>query len=169
MSDARGQGYKAVFSGLRQRSAQADSSADALWDLRTALGTVFYREGNPLGDDQYGIELEKNRYRIEDGIFTAFDAYIQAVEDVRDGLRDNARNYEDAEGYGDPGGEDYRYPDPDGGNAGYPPLDGQVPPPADAPPGGVPPQTDVPPPADAPRGDMPPPGDDPSMPMPPGV
>ncbi|MGW4407472.1 hypothetical protein ACWEJ6_25855 [Nonomuraea sp. NPDC004702] len=122
MSDTRGQGYKAVFSGLRQRSAQADASADALWDLRTALGTVFYREGNPLGDDHYGRELENNRYRIEDGIFTAFDAYIQAVEDVRDGLRGNARNYEDAEG-------------PDTQGAGYqaPPLDGQAPSPPSLP------------------------------------
>ncbi|MGW2222083.1 hypothetical protein ACWCSD_44450 [Nonomuraea sp. NPDC001684] len=116
MSDTRGQGYKAVFSGLRQRSAQADASATALRDLYSALGAVFYREGNPLGDDHYGRELEKNQYRIESTVLLAFDAYIQAVENVRDGLRGNARNYEDAEG-------------PDTQGAGYqaPPLDGQAP------------------------------------------
>ncbi|MEU1392251.1 MULTISPECIES: hypothetical protein [unclassified Nonomuraea] len=146
MSDPGGQGYKAVFSGLRQRSAQADSSLTALWSLRDVLQAAFYREGNPLGDDHYGAELEKNRYKIEDAVIGAFDRYYKALADIRDGLRDSARNYEDAEGYGDPGGDDPGYPGSGGEGAPYPPLDGQVPP----------------------RGDMPAQGDDPSLPMLPG-
>lgn len=55
-------------------------------------------EGNPLGSDQYGQELEKNRHKIENGVFGAFDAYVAEMEHLRDGLRDNARNYEGAEG-----------------------------------------------------------------------
>ncbi|MFF0868963.1 hypothetical protein ACFYUV_44910 [Nonomuraea sp. NPDC003560] len=145
MSDLRGQGYQAVFSGLRQRSTQAGSSADALWDIRDVLSAVFYREGNPLGDDQYGMELEKNQYKIEEGVFAAFDGYIRAVETVQDGLWGNARNYEDAEGYGDPGGEDPGSPSPGGQGLPDPPPDGRLPPPADASPAGVPPQGDGPP------------------------
>ncbi|MEV4373298.1 hypothetical protein AB0J71_39955 [Nonomuraea sp. NPDC049637] len=144
MSDTRGQGYQAVFSGLRQRSAQAGSSVNALWDIRDVLSAALYREGNPLGDDQYGVELEKNRYKIEDRIFAAFDGYISGLEAVQDGLWGNARNYEDAEGYGDPGGEDPGYPSPGDQGLPDPSLDDWLPPPADASPEGMPPQGDGP-------------------------
>ncbi|MEU4698892.1 hypothetical protein [Nonomuraea dietziae] len=104
MGSARAQGYQVAFSGLRRRSSQADYTIDFLWGLRDRLATTFYEEGNPLGNDQYGAELEKNRYKIDDAVFGAFENYIRELEDLRDGLRSSARNYQDAEGYGDPGG-----------------------------------------------------------------
>lgn len=109
MGSARAQGYMVSFSGLRRRSSQADSTITFLWGLRNRLTGTFLYEGNPLGDDQYGAELEKNRYKIEDAVFGAFDSYIRELEYLRDGLRDSGRNYQDAEGFGDPG-----YVDPGG-------------------------------------------------------
>ncbi|MER5426614.1 hypothetical protein [Streptosporangium roseum] len=105
MDSARAQGYQASFSGLRRRSSQADFTTTFLWDLRDRLADTFYQEGNPLGDDQYGVELERNRYKIEDSVFGAFDSYIQGLQYLRDGLGDNARNYQDAEDIWDPGYE----------------------------------------------------------------
>ncbi|MCK2214693.1 hypothetical protein MF672_012940 [Actinomadura sp. ATCC 31491] len=99
MGDPRSQGYQAVFGGLRTRSSQAHDYATLLFNLRSRLDETFAEVGNPLGDDHYGAELEKKRYKIEDGVFDAFTTYIWQVEDMRDGLRDNSRNYEDAEGY----------------------------------------------------------------------
>ncbi|MFI6920990.1 hypothetical protein ACIBIZ_13630 [Nonomuraea spiralis] len=113
MGDTRAGGYLAVFSGLRSRSAQLDDSVERAWELKDRLSAVFAREGNPLGDDQYGAELEKNQWIIENGILVAFDEYIAELEDLRDGLRASATNYQDAEGYGDPGygtGDDPAYP-----------------------------------------------------------
>ncbi|MFD1933116.1 MULTISPECIES: hypothetical protein [Nonomuraea] len=119
MGSARAQGYEAVFSGLRTRSSQADYTVNFLWGLRDRLNATFYQEGNPLGNDQYGAELEKNRYTIEDAVFGAFDNYIREMEDLRDGLRGNTRNYQDAEGYGDSGYGDSGYGDPGYGDSGY--------------------------------------------------
>ncbi|QYC38088.1 hypothetical protein Nocox_02275 [Nonomuraea coxensis DSM 45129] len=96
-------GYHAVFSGLRSRSARADYTVDLLHDLRERLSRTFTVEGNPLGRDQYGEALAKERYKIEDAVFNAFWAHIDEMERLRDGLRGNARNYEDAEDHGNPG------------------------------------------------------------------
>ncbi|MGI5490325.1 hypothetical protein [Microtetraspora malaysiensis] len=112
MGSARAEGYLAVFSGLRTRSSQAAASVDFAWELRDRLSATFDQEGNPLGGDQYGAELEKNRFMIEDGIFSAFGDYIRELEYLRDGLRDNARNYQDAEGNGDSGYDTGGYGDP---------------------------------------------------------
>ncbi|MEV4291138.1 hypothetical protein AB0K40_37000 [Nonomuraea bangladeshensis] len=103
MTSGPQQGYRAVFSGLRTRSSQADASLDVLIEIRNYLSDTFYREGNPLGRDQYGEELAKNRFKVEDAVFGAFDTHLDELEYLRDGLRDNARNYEDAEGYGETG------------------------------------------------------------------
>ncbi|MFC5813893.1 hypothetical protein [Nonomuraea harbinensis] len=118
MGSAAPQGYQAVFEGLRTRSRQAGSSAQHLWELHDALSRTFYEEGNPLGDDQYGAELEKNRVKIETAVLGAFTDYIYEVEYLRDGLRDNSRVYEEAEDPWGPGGvpdlsmDDSAYDDP---------------------------------------------------------
>ncbi|MEW9553848.1 hypothetical protein [Nonomuraea sp. NPDC050783] len=100
MGSPRSRGYQAVFSGLRTRSSQAASDVDFLYELRSSLRGTLLREGNPLGNDQYGAELQKNRDRIELAVMDAFSAYIHKVERLSGGLWDNARNYEDAEDYG---------------------------------------------------------------------
>ncbi|MER7361345.1 hypothetical protein [Nonomuraea wenchangensis] len=124
MASPSQQGYRAVFSGLRTRSSKADASLDALIELHDHLSGVFYREGNPLGRDQYGEELAKNRFKVEDAVFGAFRNHLDELEYLRDGLRDNARNYEDAEGYGETGdlsGPDVpRLGDPSGDDPSYP-------------------------------------------------
>lgn len=129
MGSDQAQEYLAVFAGLRRRSSQADQTVDDLWNLRRWLTHTFTQEGNPLGNDQYGAELEKNRYKIEHAVFRAFDNYIQEMEYLRDGLLENARNYQDAEGYGadDPGGYEGTQDLPDvslndvtGADPGYP-------------------------------------------------
>ncbi|MEU4515620.1 hypothetical protein AB0G05_39520 [Nonomuraea wenchangensis] len=103
MASPSQQGYRAVFSGLRTRSSQVDASIDVLVETRNELLSAFYREGNPLGRDQYGEELAKNRFKIESAVLGAFDTHIDEFAYLRDGLRDNARNYEDAEDYGETG------------------------------------------------------------------
>ncbi|MFF0307466.1 hypothetical protein ACFYSC_08555 [Streptosporangium sp. NPDC004379] len=90
-------GYRAEWEELRNRSLWADDSALRLDDERHLLSDVFFREGNPLGSDQYGAALEKNLYTIREGIFGAFYTAIGQAEDIRDGLRDNASTYESAE------------------------------------------------------------------------
>jgi hypothetical protein len=90
-------GYTAVFGGLRSRAAKADSSTWELEEQRVWLRDMFSAEGNPLGKDQYGAQLEKNLPKITQAVFGAFDVYIDEMAAIRDGLRENGRNYENAE------------------------------------------------------------------------
>ncbi|WP_327087371.1 hypothetical protein OIE66_34345 [Nonomuraea sp. NBC_01738] len=97
MADLRAGGYRAVFGGLRTRSAQAGSSVDDLWEIHDRLAAAFAREGNPLGDDQYGAALEKVRGSLNGDVLSGFTAYIGVVQGIRDGLRDGAGHYQGAE------------------------------------------------------------------------
>lgn len=65
---------------------------------RDTLRAAFDRDRRTLGDDQYGAELEKQLPEIENGIFDAFHAYLDALGDSADGLRVSARNYKQADG-----------------------------------------------------------------------
>lgn len=94
-------GFTVRTSGLRSRASYADGEAETLWWEKRALLDVFMIEGNPLGKDQYGIELERRLPTIRDEIMDAFDAYINEVEGVRDRLGDTGSIYDSVEpGYG---------------------------------------------------------------------
>ncbi|MEV0590890.1 hypothetical protein [Nonomuraea cavernae] len=90
-------GYLARWGGLRRRAAGTAEEVDFLEDERRALLEVFAREGNPMGHDHYGVELEKRLAELTSVVFEAFDAYIDDMEQVRDGLRVNATTYEAVE------------------------------------------------------------------------
>ncbi|MFE3453948.1 hypothetical protein ACFXJ8_33985 [Nonomuraea sp. NPDC059194] len=95
-------GYSVRTSGLRTRASYAEGDADTLWWEKRLLLEVFMTEGNPLGDDQYGAELEKKLPKLQGEIMDAFTACINEAEGIRDGLHGNARTYDSAEpGYGD--------------------------------------------------------------------
>ncbi|GAA4233986.1 hypothetical protein FHR32_001453 [Streptosporangium album] len=90
-------GYYAEWAGLRRRAQDYGDERDFLREAYTSLGEAFLREGRPLGDDQYGAELEKNLPRIRERIFDAFDAYIQEIGGVRKRLGVSAAVYEAAD------------------------------------------------------------------------
>lgn len=89
-------GYYAEWAGLRRRARYYGDERDFLREEYAALSEAFLREGRPLGDDQYGAELEKNLPRVRQGIFDAFNAYIEEIGDVQERLRANAAVYEAA-------------------------------------------------------------------------
>ncbi|WP_433244254.1 hypothetical protein ACQPYK_41315 [Streptosporangium sp. CA-135522] len=88
-------GYQSDPSGLRHRAWQVHLTEEFVRGLYIELGDVFREEGRPLGNDQYGAELEKNLPRIEYGIFGAFSRYIDEIETTRQNLIQNARVYEE--------------------------------------------------------------------------
>ncbi|MFI7704583.1 hypothetical protein [Nonomuraea sp. NPDC049480] len=99
-------GYQVAWQGLRKRSARAGDDVDFLVEQRDILMRTFEAEGNPLGKDQYGVELERNLPKVKQQVFDAFDVYIDEMEYLRDGLSGNARYYEEAEDpWSSPGGE----------------------------------------------------------------
>ncbi|MEV6860978.1 hypothetical protein AB0M44_08230 [Streptosporangium subroseum] len=91
------EGYHAKWTGLRRRAQDVGEEGVFLREAHDALREAFLREGRPLGDDQYGAELEKNFPRIRDGIFDAFAAYIEEVDSVEKRLNINAAVYEAAD------------------------------------------------------------------------
>ncbi|MEU9834367.1 hypothetical protein AB0D67_22805 [Streptosporangium sp. NPDC048047] len=97
---ASGDGYYAEWADLRRRASQYGEERDFLRERRDELWQAFLRESPPLGDDQYGAELEKRLPGIMDGLFTAFDAYIDEIGGVRERLSAGAATYEGAEGAG---------------------------------------------------------------------
>ncbi|MFD1939818.1 hypothetical protein ACFSKW_51020 [Nonomuraea mangrovi] len=90
-------GFTVRTSGLRARASYADGEADTLWWEKRALLDVFMIEGNPLGKDQYGIELERKLSTIQDGIMDAFDACVTEAEGIRDKLADTGSTYDSVE------------------------------------------------------------------------
>ncbi|WP_067172419.1 hypothetical protein [Microtetraspora niveoalba] len=97
-----GGGYYARWTDLQRQAQVVGEERDFLREVCRALDAVFQREGNPLGDDQYGAELRKNLPQMKKGVFDAFEAYIAEVESVRERLKANAANYAEAERAGDP-------------------------------------------------------------------
>ncbi|MGI5267782.1 hypothetical protein ACQEUU_01370 [Nonomuraea sp. CA-218870] len=97
MGNSRLQGYHAVFQELRTRAARADSDAERLRELQRDLMRVFDEVGNPLGDDQYGAALHGGHHKRRQDLRDAFTSCVREVEQLRDGLRENAKNYENAE------------------------------------------------------------------------
>ncbi|MCF6468989.1 hypothetical protein FAF44_11400 [Nonomuraea sp. MG754425] len=90
-------GYQVTWQDIRRRSARADADAGVLREQRENLRQGFDEVGNPLGDDQYGAELERNLPAVRESLFASFDAYIAQVEYLRDGLWNTSRTYEYAE------------------------------------------------------------------------
>ncbi|GAB2449677.1 hypothetical protein [Streptosporangium sandarakinum] len=97
---ASGDGYYAEWADLRREALQYGEERDFLRERRDELWQTFLRESPPLGNDQYGAELEKRLPGIRDALFAAFDAYIDEVGGVQERLRVNAVTYEGAEGAG---------------------------------------------------------------------
>ncbi|GAA4959221.1 hypothetical protein HD597_005429 [Nonomuraea thailandensis] len=97
MGSGRAGGYHVAWQALRAGSTRAEGNVDYLVEERDFLLNVFDREGNPLGQDQYGLELERKLPGIRESVFGSFDSYIEEMEYLGDGLSGNARNYEDAE------------------------------------------------------------------------
>ncbi|MDA0632356.1 hypothetical protein OUY22_02935 [Nonomuraea sp. MCN248] len=97
MGDISFEGYHAVFQDLRARAARADSEAERLREVQRDLMRVFDEVGNPLGDDQYGAALHGGHHKRQQGLRDAFTSCIREVEQLRDGLRENVKNYENAE------------------------------------------------------------------------
>ncbi|MFB4271506.1 hypothetical protein [Nonomuraea sp. GTA35] len=104
MASGKENGYQVAWQSLRKGSARADDRLDLVEEQYSLVNVAFLTEGNPLGDDQYGAELERRLPKLEDDIYRAFDDYLYELRYMRDGLQDNARTYEDAE---DPWGEPY--------------------------------------------------------------
>ncbi|MCC5578079.1 hypothetical protein IMZ11_20845 [Microtetraspora sp. AC03309] len=102
MTTAGGSGYYVRWVELQRQAQVVDEERDFLGEVRAALNEAFQREGNPLGDDQYGAQFQKNLTEMKTGIFDAFDAYIGEVGSVSERLRENAANYERAEQANDP-------------------------------------------------------------------
>jgi hypothetical protein len=120
-------GYLAEWERINRRAWEADDVVVWLKIDRDRLLEVFDREGNPLGHDQYGAALEKNLYKIRQGILDAFRANVGEAESVRDRLRENAATYQRTESGGNP---DTPPPAPslsDLGGAGSSPPDPAVP------------------------------------------
>ncbi|MGV9772976.1 hypothetical protein [Streptosporangium sp. NPDC003464] len=94
-------GYYAAPEEIRlRRAGQFGDERDHVEEQRAALEQVFLREGMPLGDDQYGAELEKNLPKIKDSIFGAFKAYTDELESVRVRLITGAGGYRSADSPG---------------------------------------------------------------------
>jgi hypothetical protein len=101
----RSGGYQAERAGLLRRARAFADERDRMAAECAALEEVFLREGRPLGDDQYGAELERNLPKLKESVFGGFRAYIDELEGVRKGLIANADGYRAAEQAGTVPGE----------------------------------------------------------------
>jgi hypothetical protein len=90
-------GYYAALTGIRRRAQDFAEQRDHIEGERAALEQVFLQEGRPLGDDQYGAELERNLPTIKESILDAFTAYVDELESVRGRLAASADGYQAAE------------------------------------------------------------------------
>ncbi|MER6946350.1 hypothetical protein ABT294_20180 [Nonomuraea sp. NPDC000554] len=93
-------GYTARWSGIRQRAQDAAEEAEHVRMIRDEVRDAFARAGRPMGDDQYGAQLEQSFPYRKAEIMAHFEGYLDDLEGVHDRLHDGARTYRDAESPG---------------------------------------------------------------------
>ncbi|NRQ40622.1 hypothetical protein HII36_53765 [Nonomuraea sp. NN258] len=91
-------GYYAEFAGLKRGGEDARAEAEHVAEVyRELLAAFAAAPANPLGQDQYAAELAKTYPAQRDSIFKVFEAYVDDLDGVRDGLVNGAKLYESAE------------------------------------------------------------------------
>ncbi|MEU8105777.1 hypothetical protein AB0C18_18855 [Nonomuraea muscovyensis] len=93
-------GYSARTQGIRQHGRASAGEAEHVRAVLRDVQEAFARAGRPMGDDQYGAEMEKRYPVMLDGVIAALHAYIDELEGVGGGLHVTAATYEAAEGSG---------------------------------------------------------------------
>lgn len=90
-------GYRADWAGIRRHgkvpAAEAEFARLVLHEVREA----FVAAGRPMGHDQYGAEMEKNYPLMRDGIYQAFQVYIDELDGTGRGMHVTAATYETAD------------------------------------------------------------------------
>ncbi|MFI7444806.1 hypothetical protein [Nonomuraea indica] len=95
-----GPGYTARTEGIRQHGRASAGEAEHVRTVLRDVQEAFARAGRPMGDDQYGAEMEKRYPVLRDQVITAFHAYIDELEGVGGNLHVTAATYDAAEGAG---------------------------------------------------------------------
>jgi hypothetical protein len=95
-----GSGYTARPEGIRRHARVSAGEAEQVRAVLRDVREAFARAGRPMGDDQYGAEMEKKYPVMRDGVIAAILAYADELEGVGGGLRVTAATYEAVE---DPG------------------------------------------------------------------
>ncbi|MER7505120.1 hypothetical protein AB0L05_32345 [Nonomuraea pusilla] len=95
-----GGGYTARPSAIMGRGRDGAEEAERVRAVLRDVREAFAAAGRPMGDDQYGAEMEKRYPVMCEGVIGAFVAYIEELEGVGEGLRVTAATYRAAE---DPG------------------------------------------------------------------
>ena len=90
-------GYQAEFQGIRRHGQEATREAERIRGVLHNVREAFATAGRPMGDDQYGAEMEKKYPVMRDNVMKAFEAYIDELDGTGEGLQINARTYESAE------------------------------------------------------------------------
>ncbi|GAA3709327.1 hypothetical protein GCM10022224_088590 [Nonomuraea antimicrobica] len=92
------EGYTAAWDRIRQqRGGQAADEAAFVEGVRDTVREAFAVAGRPMGDDQYGAELEKRFPQMKAQILAAFDAYVEELDGLHTGLRKAGAHYEAAD------------------------------------------------------------------------
>ncbi|GGO76566.1 hypothetical protein [Nonomuraea cavernae] len=92
-----GDGYIAADREIRRSGLASAQEAERVRGVLRDVREAFVAAGRPMGDDQYGAEMEKRFPVMRDGVIDAFAAYIDELEGVGGGLRVTAANYRAAE------------------------------------------------------------------------
>ncbi|WP_336207224.1 hypothetical protein [Nonomuraea sp. LPB2021202275-12-8] len=92
-----GGGYAAMPRRIRQSGLDSAAEAERIREVLHDVGELFAVAGRPMGDDQYGAEMEKRYPVMRDGVIDAFGAYIDELEGVGADLHVTAANYQAAE------------------------------------------------------------------------
>lgn len=95
-----GSGYTARPERIRRHARVSAGEAEQVRAVLRDVQEAFARAGRPMGDDQYGAEMEKKYPVMRDGVIAAFQSYVDELEGVGGGLRVTAAAYEAVE---DPG------------------------------------------------------------------
>lgn len=87
-------GYYVERPALRRASSVYGERYDDVKAAEEELRRAFDRDRAALGHDIYGAELAKRLPGIEEGIFGAFDSYLDDLDGTGGGLATAAANYD---------------------------------------------------------------------------
>ncbi|MER6950681.1 hypothetical protein ABT294_42355 [Nonomuraea sp. NPDC000554] len=90
-------GYGAHPQRIRQHGRAAAEEAERVRDVLRDVREAFAAAGRPMGDDQYGAEMEKKYPAMRDGVINAFEDYIAELDRAGAGLHVTAATYEAVE------------------------------------------------------------------------
>ncbi|WP_406319031.1 hypothetical protein OHA77_17020 [Streptosporangium sp. NBC_01639] len=90
-------GYSAQPRKIQQHGRAAAEEVERIHGVLRDVREAFVAAGRPMGDDQYGAEMEKSYPVMRDDIFNAFNAYLDELDGVGEGLHVTGATYRAAE------------------------------------------------------------------------